>query len=194
MINFGKKSVQLVVDVPQKVAPVAMQCHDVFAQAEKEFNLIRGEFITNYCEYEEMLVQILLICKLFPEYKAQFAVFPRTTFERIKGVLTLSRANGPLKQELGCIRAAVESLIQYNDFRNYLAHGHLEISQSKDHSFKYSLEYISVAEGEARRKTFNTSLNELSTFFAHFITTKQNFASKAKPILKKYSERIPYVK
>lgn len=109
---------------------------------------LRGNIITSYAHIEFLLADICLKAWRFGEYAHLAGAFPYKIESRIRAVRALLEADGPLKAYREGIQPVLDTLLDFEDRRHFIAHGLMIVTPMppSDALLKYRL-YRTTKQG-----------------------------------------------
>ena len=137
---------------PKNAVPQAAnnnQRDNNYLKIAAEFNLFRGQFLSEFTRFEILLCETLFALKNNTEILK--ADIPNTNAHRTDLMLTLSSEDNKLKSKIGQIKIPLKEIEKYENLRNFLAHGASKIL--RDESGKYVCMLLIYANnGQSNRK------------------------------------------
>lgn len=98
----------------------------------EEGQRLRGWMTNAYAQIEFMLGDLILRCRVFPEYEALTKTFTHSAAKRAARVKRMASTNGPLDPFARDIVAIVDRFTDKQETRNLLAHGYCEYLYTPD--------------------------------------------------------------
>jgi hypothetical protein len=122
---------------------------------------LRGNIITSYAHIEFLLADICLKAWQLGEYAHLAGPFPYKIESRIRAVRALLEIDGPLKAYREGIQPALDTLLDFEERRHFIAHGLLIVTPMppSDAMLEYRL-YRTTKQGTAIA-FFETSASDL---------------------------------
>jgi hypothetical protein len=86
----------------------------------------RGWISNSYAQIEFLLGDLIMRCRLFPEYADQTATFTHSAPKRVAKVRAMLNVDGPLTPYTAAISEVLDPFEANHEIRNLLAHGFCE--------------------------------------------------------------------
>ena len=121
----------------------------------------RGRIITSYAQVEHLLADIVVRCRVLPEYAKLPKPFPFRLETRIARVRQMVNMPGPLSAYAAPFEAIITDLARYAELRHFMARGLLIVSTTSSgaHLLEYRM-YRVTKDGE-QEGFIHTNLDQL---------------------------------
>ncbi len=94
-----------------------------WAEQIDEAQRLRGWIVNSFAQVEYLLGDLILRCRVFPEYEEHTRTLPHGAADRVAKVRTILTRSGPLDADAQDITAIINRLADQQDTRNLLVHG-----------------------------------------------------------------------
>lgn len=168
------------------------------AGPSKAANAFRGSIIGCYTRLEHAITILLANGQIEPAY-SQLASKPPLMFGlKLKLLRTLAEVEGPWKVRLQAAIPHLDELARYDELRNLMAHGTVEIARGEINSSIYIFRMLTMGKGGLSQQTLaldhlqaNALLQRLRTSIDGVIQSLDSVNRKAKPVLIPVAVKLP---
>ena len=96
--------------------------------AQRSAQMLRGEVIDLFAQIERAVSTFLVHAAVLPEYRALKPTFPHLMGQKLERLRKLMSEAGPLKSRTDEVAPLVDRLASFEDLRNFMAHGTVEVA------------------------------------------------------------------
>jgi hypothetical protein len=96
--------------------------------AQRAAQVLRGEVIDLFAQIERAVSTVLVRAAALPEYRALKPAFPHLMGQKLERLRKLMSEAGPLKSRADEVTPLVDKLASFEDLRNFMAHGTVEVA------------------------------------------------------------------
>jgi hypothetical protein len=100
---------------------------------------LRGVILNSYAQVEFLAADFAVKCKHLPQYNELVKKFPYATKKRVEAVKEIATAPGPISPYRVELTSQIGRLLQFEELRNFMAHGFLSITPSLDPRLEFRM-------------------------------------------------------
>lgn len=162
----------------------------LIASARKDAHAFRGAFLDKFARLERSVGPVLVLAASMPEYAKVAAKLPHLLGQKTATLRKIAETKGPLKTQAASLVTQLDALSKFEDMRNFMAHGVLEVAWTEHDEVLYIFRMIKLAKGRAEPVEMVKSKDEARAIGADLGKIINALARDLDAIAKKHSSKV----
>ena len=162
----------------------------LIASARKDAHAFRGAFLDKFARLERSLGPVLVVAASMPEYAGVASKLPHLLGQKTATLRKVAETKGPLKTQAANLVPQLDGLSKFEDMRNFMAHGVLEVAWTEHDEVLYVFRMLKLAKGQTEPVELLKSRDEARVIGADLGKIINALTRDLDAIAKKHSAKV----